>query len=338
MDQQDRTTIHVTGEDTIEQNPQGFVTAALNQMFQDEERGFDVFIIMKAEDSIVKHFLFYEHGEQSFKKRIEDSISATVKEKFLAEDAEYAMAENVADNQNKFYLIKQSHEYNPFEFLSIPEENIVAFSVLERDSAEAIIFRFRRDGKTIWAYQYIASVNIPNKKKENFLAKVYATEHQDRFVEMDELLFPITKKINLLVIDDYIITKDTSLMQRHFKFNEFISATAGKVVVDITALNLVSNSEKLTDYINRTQTKYAKKMMRIKKYHVITKSADELLEKVKTVPRWEGVFDVTEDKINLRTYQDVENLIDLFDERFTISPITGDEFDTDVKKLVGPLS
>ncbi|KAF5049673.1 hypothetical protein DSECCO2_437400 [anaerobic digester metagenome] len=79
-------------------------------------------------------------------------------------------------------------------------------------------------------------------------------------------------------------------------------------------------------------------MMRIKKYYVITKSADELLEKVKTVPRWEGVFDVTEDKINLRTYQNVENLIDLFDERFTISPITGDEFDTDVKKLVDPLS
>ena len=50
------------------------------------------------------------------------------------------------------------------------------------------------------------------------------------------------------------------------------------------------------------------------------------------------MFDVTEDKINLRTYEDVEKLIDLFDERFTISPVTGDEFDTDVKKLANPLA
>ncbi len=338
MEQQDGITTQVTEEKTIEQNPHAFVTVALNQMFRDEERGFEVFIIMKAEDSTMKRFLFYEHGERDFKKKIEKSIAGVIKEKFLAADAEYVMAENVADNQNKFYLIKQSAEYNPFEILSISEENIGAFSVLERDNADAIVFRFRRDGKTIWAYQYIAPTNIPNKKQENFLAKVFATEHKDRFIEMDEPLFPITKIINLLVFDDYIITKDTSLMQRHFNFNEFISATAGRAVADITALDLVSNCEKLTDYINRKQTKYAKKMMRIKNYHVITKSASELLEKVKTVPRWEGVFDTTGDKLNLHTYQDVENLIDLFDERFTTSPITGDEFDTDVKKLADPVS
>jgi hypothetical protein len=337
MEIQDRTAIEVAEENTIEQNPQGFVTAALNQMFQDEERGFDVFIIMKSEDSTMKHFLFYEDGEQSFKKKIEDSIAETVKEKFLAEDAEYAMAENIADNQNKYYLIKQSAEYNPFKVLSVPRNNIETFSVSERDDADAILFRFKREGKSIWAYQNIVPANIPNKKKENFLAKVFTTEHQDRFIEMNEPLFPITRKINLLVIDDYIITKDTSLMQRHFGFSEFINAAAGRAVADITSLNLVSNSEKLTEYIHRTQTKYAKKMMRIKNYHVINKSADELLSKVKTVQRWQGVFDTTGDKINLHTYQDVENLIDLFDERFTSSLITGDEFDTDVKKLAVPV-
>lgn len=337
MEHEDRIATQVTDENVIEQDPRGFVTATLNQMFQDGERGFDVFIIMKTENSIIKHFLFYEGDEQNFKKKIEDSIVETIKEKFLTEDDEYAMAENVADNQNKYYLIKQNDEYNPLEILSNPEENMETFSVLERDDADAIIFRFRRNGKTIWAYQYIAPTNIPNKKRESFLAKVFTTEHQDKFVEMDDPLFPITKKINLLVIDDYIITKDTSLMQRHFGFNKFISAAAGRAVADIDTLNLVSNSEKLTDYIHRTQTKYAKKMMRIKNYHVITRTAAELLDKVKTVPRWRGVFDITGDKINLRTYQDVENLIDLFDERFTTSPITGDEFDTDVKKLASPV-
>lgn len=332
-----RITTKVMDQNTIEQNPKGFVTAMLRQMFQDDERGFDVFVIMK-DDLGMKRFLFYEDDSNSFKKKIEDSIADAIKDKFLIEDVDYVMASNIADNQHKFYLIKQNDEYRPFEVLGTSEDKIGAFSVSERDNAEAIIFRFRRDGKTIWAYQYIAPTNIPNKKKENFLAKVLTTEKVDRFVEMDELLFPITKKINLVIIDDYIITKDTSLMQRHFKFNEFISAAAKNVVNDISALNLVSNVEKMTDYINRTPTTYAKKMMRIKNYHVITTSANELINTVKTVPRWVGVFDLTGDMINLRTYQDVEKLIDLFDERYTISPVTGDEFDTDVKKIAEPVT
>ena len=32
----------------------------------------------------------------------------------------------------------------------------------------------------------------------------------------------------------------------------------------------------------------------------------------------------------------MENLIDLFDERYTVSLVTGDEFDTDVKRLAAP--
>ena len=37
-------------------------------------------------------------------------------------------------------------------------------------------------------------------------------------------------------------------------------------------------------------------------------------------------------KIPIDTFKDVENLIDLLDERFTKSEITGQEYDTDVKK------
>ena len=73
--------------------------------------------------------------------------------------------------------------------------------------------------------------------------------------------------------------------------------------------------------------------MRIKQYNVIKKTPEELINKIKTVPRWKNVFKVENEKIVLDTYEDVENLIDLFDERYTVSPVTGDEFDTDVKKL-----
>ena len=77
-------------------------------------------------------------------------------------------------------------------------------------------------------------------------------------------------------------------------------------------------------------------MMRIKHYHVVEKTAEELIQIINTVPRWQGVFDIRGGQIYLRTFRDVENLIDLFDERYTVSLVTGDEFDTDVKRLAAP--
>ena len=78
---------------------------------------------MKASEVYMKRFLFYEKGSDNFKEKIEKSIIQAIKDKFLAETAEYVMAENIADNQNKFYLIEQSAKYKPFDFLNESEEN-----------------------------------------------------------------------------------------------------------------------------------------------------------------------------------------------------------------------
>lgn len=53
----------------------------------------------------------------------------------------------------------------------------------------------------------------------------------------------------------------------------------------------------------------------------------------KNVSRWQNVFIIADGKILLNAFKDVENLIDLFDERYTKSVITDDEFGTDVKKI-----
>ncbi|MEG0962277.1 MAG: DUF4868 domain-containing protein [Lachnospiraceae bacterium] len=328
-------------EEIADNNSEDFVTNAITEMFSDEEFGFDVFIKMKNDESAIKRFLFYEEQverEAGFKRRIQNSIVESIQTMFLTESAEFTMVENIANNQDKFYIIQQDESYRPFEILSTPVEDINNFTMDESAEADAIVFRFRRGKSSFWAYQQIAPAAVPNKKKQNFLIKILSTEQTDQFVEMSDQLFTITRKVNLLVIGDKIVTKDISLMQRHFGFEDFVRASARKAVSDISNIHIVANDDKLTDYIERTSTKYSKKMMRIKNYHVIEKSADELIEKLNNVERWKGVFDIQEgNKINLRTYKDVENLIDLFDERYTFSLITNDEFDTDVKELAGPV-
>lgn len=79
-------------------------------------------------------------------------------------------------------------------------------------------------------------------------------------------------------------------------------------------------------------------MMRIGNSRVLALSADELYAKINTVPRWKDKFhiDETTHQIVLKTYSEVESLIDLFDERYTRSDITDTEYDTDVKTVAQP--
>ena len=103
--------------------------------------------------------------------------------------------------------------------------------------------------------------------------------------------------------------------------------------------NIIENTEKLTEYISRGKSKYAKKMMRIGSSKVFDLTQEQLMNKVNTLPRWQGKFNFNQDshQIVLNTYKEVESLIDLFDERYTRSDVTDTEYDTDVKTVAQPM-
>lgn len=179
----------------------------INLIFNDEEYTFEAFILMKG-NHILKKFVLYEGVPQrrndtsvNFKKKLQLSIAESIRRKFADESAEYDHVDNIANNQNKFYV-------------------------------------------------------------------------------------------------------------------------------------------KVADYISRSKLTYAKKMLRIKNSKVLTKSKEELYLKITTLPRWSGKFDLDEEThtIVLRNYGQVENLIDLLDERYTRSDVTDEEYDTSAKKWVEPAS
>ena len=85
---------------------------------------------------------------------------------------------------------------------------------------------------------------------------------------------------------------------------------------------------------------YARKMMRIKNSKVLKRTKEQLYESITTLPRWKEKFTVDEEskQIVLKKYEHVENLIDLLDERYTRSDVTGEEYDTGSKKWVAPVT
>ena len=111
-------------------------------------------------------------------------------EKFTSEDADYSSAENIADNQKKFYIINQDSSYEPFSVVKKPLSPIQRFNIQDRDKALGILFKYKRGGLCMWAYQHIHPTSIPSTKNK-FLS---IQKVNDVFVEMKESIFPILKK------------------------------------------------------------------------------------------------------------------------------------------------
>ena len=307
----------------------------ISSLFADEEYAFEVFILTK-DDRKLKKFILYEgapenrnNTEINFKKKLQLTIADAIKDKYGIETAEYDLVENVADNQNKFYVIPQTDEYKPFESLIYSSTINESYCVSGRETSEGIFFRYEREGIVLWAFQYFWPNAILKRKSTRF----HITSQDDVFIELEKPIWTITKKIDLLVIDNQIVTNNIELLQAHYGFQQYVRTTATHIVSEIATLDFVSNIDKVTQYISRNKLTYAKKMLRIKNSKVLKMSKEDLFKKITTLPRWQGKFQINETNqtITLRNYNQVENLIDLLDERYTRSDVTDEEYDIRAK-------
>ena len=179
---------------------------------------------------------------------------------------------------------------------------------------------------------------IMDKKNQGFFVCPYG--EGDIFVEQDKPLISIGQKINLIILNnDDIITDDLDFLTRYFGFEDYIKLQAGKAIAFIAATNLVTDMSKVEEYLAKNKSTHTRKMMRIKDSKVFKCSKEDLYLKITTLSRWKGKFglDPQNNKLAITTFVQVENLIDLFDERYTRSDVSNEEYDTRSKKWVAPV-
>lgn len=297
--------------------------------------GFEVYVITKSEPYL-KKMRFVETGTDDLRHKVRNSIFTVLNNKYNSDEAEYVSVDRIADDQHKFYIIPTGGEYDPLSILR--STNIGTFSKNDISDATGIAFSIRRDNKQLWAYQHIWSIMMPNRSRKNWMARLVSKAEGDVFEELTDPVLAFAEKIDLLVIDDYIIASDYKLLQKSFGFQDYIRIRAGKTIEAILAKSIVANPEKLTEYVQRGhgKPKYAKKMMRVADSSVLKMPADRLWGKIHESSRWNGRIQEKDGQFVLETYVQVENLIDLLDERYTRSDITDQEYDTEVKRLAEP--
>lgn len=326
----------------------GKMIRIFNSLFQDDEYGFEMFVLSR-EEPVMRHFRLDDKKRKtedengiitytSFKERVRDDIKNAILRKFIGitpeerEKIHYDDGTNIADDQHTIYVFHQSDDYKPFACLELPADLYGSFSMRERQDIAGFFFRFGRGEKVLWAYQHLWNMAIPNRKKNSFLTKICTYEEGEVFEEMKDPLLAIAKKVDILVVGDAFITDNLDLLQRSFAFERYIDAVANATVDAMDRVHLVKNIGKVSDYVGRSNSRYKRKIMRISHSKVLQHSKEEIMKNISVSERWKDVFRIENGEIILDTFADVENVIDLFDERFTRSEITNEEYDTEVKK------
>ena len=300
-----------------------------------EKCGFEVFVITKSEPRL-KKMGFYEGENNNLRLKLKTSILNILSSKYNAENAMYVSADRIADEQRKFYIIETNNDYNPLGVLKTAADG---FNKADTNDASGIAFSIRMGDKQLWAYQHLWAIMVPNKSKKNFMARLVSKENGDVFEELADPIIAIAEKIDLLIIGDYIIASDYKLLQKSFGFKDYIRIRADRTIQAVTDKGIVANVDKLRDYVQRGNGKltYAKKMMRISDSTVLKMEPEKFWENIHKSQRWNGKIKEEKGQFILEHYSDVENLIDLLDERYTRSDITDTEYDTDVKQVAEPV-
>lgn len=299
-----------------------------------ERCGFEVYVITKSEPRL-KKMGFVEDEADNLRQKLKTTILRILAEKYNSEETDYVSADRIADEQRKFYIIQTSEGYDPLSVLNTAPG---IFSKKDIGDATGIVFSIRQGNEHLWAYQHLWSIMVPNKSKKNWMAKLVSGTEGDVFDEMTDPIITFAEKIDFLVYDNHIITSDYKLLQNSFGFQDYIRIRADKTIAAIEETGIVANIDKLRSYVQRGngKPKYAKKMMRITDSKVLKMEPAKLWEKIHQSTRWNNRIKEENGQFVLETYLQVEDLIDLLDERYTRSDITGEEYDTEVKQLAVP--
>ena len=291
--------------------------------------GFEAFLVTRNEPKLRKLDLSIANLHLHLKR----NITAVIQERYLDEDAIYTKVDNIADNQVKFYIIEQNDEYKPLDVNAWEKDEFIEEQLNE---FMGFFFNFRYGQQDIWCYQNRRSNTVINRKKSSLFARLKRFEDGWKFEEQNERIVNFAHAIDILILDGNLITSDIGLLERSFDFQVFIRQKAKEAAEKVAATNLFSGMDKLNDYLSsdaKSHKTYRKKMMTVLDSPVLEMTSDVLIEKLTTLPRWKGKFRAPVDgTIPIGSIKEIEAMIDLLSERFTVSPVSGQEYDTEVKK------
>lgn len=155
------------------------------------------------------------------------------------------------------------------------------------------------------------------------------------FVEKEDasLNFFMTMIIPLLIDDVGTIQGAVTFLI----IEQYIRAGAQKTIEIIRDLDIVDSLEKFVAFENKSKLTNAKKLLKAKNSPVLQMKKNDLLENLKKHSRYKTMFKFEEDHIVISSQKEAAAFIKMLNDDIVRSELTGKEYDSSSKMLLGPV-
>lgn len=222
--------------------------------------------------------------------------------------------------------------YRPFTFLDDAEKRTEYYSESDRNKLSGFLFRINLNDKYFWVYQHIYSVSRIDRSK-NIIALFVG----DTYDEIDSDIVQIDSRADVIIFSSSVVTAKMDLMQRFFGFEQYIRAGAQKTIEIIRDLDIVDSLEKFVAFENKSKLTNAKKLLKAKNSPVLQMKKNDLLENLKKHSRYKTMFKFEEDHIVISSQKEAAAFIKMLNDDIVRSELTGKEYDSSSKMLLGPV-
>ncbi len=299
-------------------------------LFSEQVYGLTVFTCLKEETNLrLKKLQITDTLKTSIRSLLE-SVATSM---FLAEETELDSAENIADNRKVLYEIAQTELYTPFDYLNDYQHITDTYSESDQKNLVGYFFRVNRNDDAIWFFQAVYPMSVMDRSK-----MLYAILSKgETYTTLKKEIVRIDQRLDIAIIGNSIITSKIELLQRHFGFEEYVRSEAYNTVCEIEALNLLSDTEKFLDFINKAKLTNAKKLMKVKNSPVLKMDKVDLFRRLKRHPRYQDKFKYAGDTIVIKTQKDVNEFIKMLNDDIVRSDLTDQEYDSPSKQPLEPI-
>lgn len=142
---------------------------------------------------------------------------------------------------------------------------------------------------------------------------------------------------DVIIFSSSVVTAKMDLMQRFFGFEQYIRAGAQKTIEIIRDLDIVDSLEKFVAFENKSKLTNAKKLLKAKNSPVLQMKKNDLLENLKKHSRYKTMFKFEEDHIVISSQKEAAAFIKMLNDDIVRSELTGKEYDSSSKMLLGPV-
>lgn len=290
--------------------------------------GFEMYACLKSDEGLVcTKFNLEDKKGKSFKDFIREKIANCIYEKYLPDTVELKQVDDIHDNTNTLFEIIQSDIYKPFEFIDHIRDN--SFSDDDKPQLQGFLFRFNVNNRNkLWTYQQIYPVTIPQKKNG-----VYVFFKDDVYKEFTNELLRIDYRVDLIILDESIITSNIKLLQSKFGFEIFIRKESQKAIRLIEEMDVIEDLSKIIEFEGADSLTNAKKLMKIKNSPVLKMRKKDLLNKLRTMPRFANKVKIENGKIQIKSKKAVLELLKVLNDDYLKSELTNADYESSNKKL-----